>query len=84
MFREEDIERAINLFKRWDLNRSWKIPEEAFIIHLKEKADDSLDVAKLLLKLIGEKETLLMLLQKEKFNPTLWVTKIHLFGLSAS
>ncbi len=44
------------MFQRWDLERTWKKPEEVFISHLKEKADDCLDVAKLLMELIGNSE----------------------------
>lgn len=73
MIKEKDIERAINLFKRWDLEHLWKKPDEVFIAHLKEKADDCLNVAKVLIELMKNKESVKNLLAEENFNPTLWI-----------
>ncbi len=81
MFKEKDIERAINQFQRWDLERTWKAPEEVFVIHLKEKADDCLDVAKLLMELIGNREILFKVLGKEHFNPTLWIINASYYSI---
>ena len=50
MLEQRDIEQAKNLFKEWDLNRTWHSPTSEFIEHSKNKARDSLNLAKYLLK----------------------------------
>lgn len=73
MIKEKDIERAVNLFKNWDLEGRWERPDEVFINHLKEKADDCLDVAKVLKELMKSRDLVRQFLGKETFNPTLWI-----------
>ena len=73
MIKEKDIERAISKFKVWDLERRWEKPEEVFINHLKEKADDCLDVAKALIELMKNGALVSRILGQERFNPTLWI-----------
>ncbi len=73
MINDKDIERARVMFTKWDLEQRWKTPEDVFINHLTEKADDCLDVAKVLLDLMKEKELVIKLLHKSNFNPTLWI-----------
>lgn len=81
MIKEKDIERAITLFKRWDLEQKWKTPELVFIKHLKEKTDDCLDVAKALIELMSDKQLLNKILQKEQFNPTLWIINSSYYSI---
>jgi len=45
-----DIEQAKNLFREWDLNRTWDSPTSEFIEHSKKKAKDSLVLAVYLLE----------------------------------
>lgn len=73
MINDKDIERAVTMFTRWDLERKWKLPEPVFINHLKEKVEDCLDTAKLLLEIMKEKNSIQNYLHKEQFNPTLWI-----------
>lgn len=72
MINNKDIERAITLFTKWDLEKRWKIPDEVFINHLKEKANDSLDVAKVLIELMKN---------KKDFNPTLWIINSSYYSI---
>lgn len=81
MINDKDIERAITLFKRWDLERRWKEPERIFINHLQEKVDDCLDVAKVLIELMKQKEILARLINKEHFNPTLWIINSSYYSI---
>lgn len=73
MISDKDIELAVTMFTRWDLEHKWKKPEDIFIKHLQEKVNDCLDTAKLLIELRNQKEILVKLLGKEQFNPTLWI-----------
>ncbi len=73
MINNKDIERAVTMFTKWDLEHRWKKPEDIFINHLREKVNDCLDTAKLLLELRNQKEILVKLLGKDQFNPTLWI-----------
>ncbi len=81
MISDKDIERAVTMFTKWDLEKRWKLPEEIFINHLKEKVIDSLDVAQLLLDVMKNKVLLLQLLNKEKFNPTLWIMNSSYYSI---
>lgn len=81
MINAKDIERAINLFKKWDNDRTWKNPDEVFINHLQEKADDCLDVAKALTELMKNKELITKLLDKDHFNPTLWIINSSYYSI---
>ncbi len=63
------------------MERTWKKPEEVFVSHLKEKADDCLDVAKLLMGLIENREILVKVLGKEHFNPTLWIINASYYSI---
>jgi len=81
MINNKDIERASTMFKQWDLEKRWKQPEDVFINHLKEKVADSLDVAKLLLDVMKNQEIILKLLNKEKFNPTLWIMNSSYYSI---
>lgn len=81
MINDKDIERAITLFKRWDLERRWKEPESIFINHLQEKINDCLDVAKVLIELMKQKEILARLINKEQFNPTLWIINSSYYSI---
>ena len=73
MISDKDIERAVTMFTKWDLEHRWKKPEDIFINHLQEKVNDCLDTAKLLIELRNQKDILAKLLGKEQFNPTLWI-----------
>lgn len=73
MISDKDIEQAVTMFTKWDLERKWKKPEDIFINHLQEKVNDCLDTAKLLIELRNHKDILVKLLGKEQFNPTLWI-----------
>lgn len=81
MITDKDIERAITLFKRWDLERKWKASEQVFNDHLKEKSDDCLDVAKALIELMNDKSSLNRILGKEQFNPTLWIINSSYYSI---
>ena len=81
MINEKDFERAINLFKRWDLEKKWKIPDEVYINHLKEKAEDCLEVAKVLIELMKNKALTEKILHKESFNPTLWIMNSSYYSI---
>lgn len=81
MIKEKDIERAVNIFKKWDLEGGWKKPEGVFINHLKEKAEDCLEVAKALIILINDKELTKKILGKEEFNPTLWIVNPSYYSI---
>ncbi len=81
MINDKDIERAITLFKRWDLEKKWKEPEGIFINHLQEKVNDCLDVAKVLMELMKQKEILARLINKEQFNPTLWIINSSYYSI---
>ena len=81
MIKEKDIERAINKFKRWDLETKWKQPDEVFINHLKEKVDDCLDVAKVLIELMKNEDLVKKIIDKNKFNPTLWIVNSSYYSI---
>ena len=81
MIKEKDIERAIDKFKRWDLEKKWKQPDEVFINHLKEKVDDCLDVAKVLIELMKNQNFTNQIIDKEKFNPTLWIVNSSYYSI---
>lgn len=73
MISDKDIEQAVTMFTKWDLEHRWKKPEDIFINHLQEKVNDCLDTAKLLIELRNQKDILVKLLGKNQFNPTLWI-----------
>jgi len=81
MFNEKDIERAINKFKTWDLERKWKNPDEVFVNHLQEKAENCLDVAKALIELMKNNILVEKLLNKTDFNPTLWIINASYYSI---
>jgi hypothetical protein len=63
-----DIEQAKNLFKRWDLNHTWRNPPDDFIKHCKKKSEDSLNLAKYLLKKLEQTEEL-----KDNDSTNMWI-----------
>ena len=81
MIKEKDIERAVKLFKRWDLDGCWKKPDAIFVNHLMEKADDCLDVAKALAELMKDKTSTQKFLDKDNFNPTLWIINSSYYSI---
>jgi hypothetical protein len=81
MINDKDIERAVNLFKRWDLEATWKKPDEVFITPLKEKADDCLDVEKVLIELMEKRELVETLINKKSFNPPLWIINSSYYSI---
>lgn len=81
MINDKDIERAVTMFTRWDLERKWKKPEDIFLNHLREKVNDCLDTAKLLLELMNQKDIVVKILGKDQFNSTLWIINSSYYSI---
>jgi len=58
MLENMDIKQAKHLFKEWDLNQTWHSPTSEFIEHSKNKAKDSLNLAKYLLEKLEQTKEL--------------------------
>ncbi len=72
MIKKEDIRRAINTFREWDLQGTWKTPSEAFIQHTLHKSENALKTAQYILKIM-EDGGLRTLLSAQDYDGTLWI-----------
>mgnify|MGYP001570128256 CR=1 FL=1 len=72
MIKKEDIERAILLFREWDLKKTWDQPTTVFINHLLQKSENALKTAQYILKIM-EDTKIKELFDAQEYDGTLWV-----------
>jgi len=73
MIRNQDIQKAISLFKEWDNKGKWEKPGTLFINHTYKKAEDSLNTAKALYNLMSNGELRKKALPGTEYNSSLWI-----------
>jgi hypothetical protein len=81
MIRKQDIQRAISIFKEWDNNRKWDIPNPLFISHTLKKAEDSLNTANALLNIMQNSVLKEQSLPKKDYNASLWIINASYYSM---
>lgn len=81
MMKQEDIKKAVKLFKEWDNSHAWEIPKPEFVKHVKQKAENSLKTAQYLIQLIKNNEVKEILQIKEDYNCSLWIINCSYYSM---
>lgn len=80
MIKKQDIQRAVEIFKKWDLEGRWEKPTDIFIRHTETKAIDSLNTAIALQKLMENKNLQQKVLPVD-FNASLWTINASYYSM---
>jgi hypothetical protein len=72
MIKKQDISKAIRLFTKWDNEKLWKIPTDAFTKHTAKKSDDALRTAHYILKIMEDKDVQ-KIFGADNYDGTLWI-----------
>lgn len=76
MLEPMDTEQAKKLFKEWDLNHTWNSPTPEFVEHSRKKAEDSLNLAKYLLKKLEQTREL-----EDNKTTTIWIIATSYYSM---
>lgn len=72
MIKQEDIRKAIKIFRKWDNDRLWNTPTEIFTQHTLEKSENALKTAQYILKIM-EDSNAKGFFDAEDYDGTLWI-----------
>jgi hypothetical protein len=72
MIKREDIKRAVRIFQKWDNERIWQKPGEAFKHHTLRKSENAIKTAQIIVQVMEDKK-IREILGIEEYDGTLWI-----------